>query len=193
SGAMRVVYKGEPPKQIPSGLWCYRVDRKRVILGGALSDGGGLYRWMQNTLLLDKNVEDEVAKRAPVSHGLTFLPFLAGERSTGYHESAKGSIIGLTAATNSIDLVQAAFESVAYRFAEIFDQLNSVVKIKKIVASGGALRNSHIWTQIIADVLGRDLTLPDTREASSRGVVLLALESIGKIKSIEEIGTGDGP
>src|SRR5205823_2518363 len=141
----------------------------------------------------DKNVEDDVAKRAPASHGLKFLPFLAGERSTGYHESAKGSIIGLTAATGPIDLVQAAFESVAYRFAEIFDQLNSVIKINKIVASCGALRDSDVWTQIIADVLGRDLSLPDTSEASSRGVVLLALESIGKIKSIEEIETGEGP
>ena len=90
-------------------------------------------------------------------------------------------------------MVQAAFESVAYRFAEIFDQLNSAIKIKNIVASGGALRDSHVWTQIIADVLGRDLWLPETSEASSRGVVLLALESIGKIKSIEEIGTGNGP
>ncbi|HSK71554.1 MAG TPA: FGGY-family carbohydrate kinase, partial [Pyrinomonadaceae bacterium] len=189
SGAMRVAYTGEPPKEIPSGLWCYRIDRKRVIIGGAISDGGGLYRWLKDTLKIneiDDIVEAQIEKREADSHGLVFLPFLAGERSTGYNESAKGAILGLHSGTDAIDIAQAALESVAYRFAEIYEQLNSVVNIKEIIASGGALRESPVWTQIIADVLGKNLALPDVREASSRGAVLLALEMIGKIESIEK-------
>lgn len=195
SGAMRVAFTGEPPAVIPPGLWCYRIDRRRVIIGGALSDGGGLYRWLKDNLRLladDNKTEAAIAKRAPAAHGLTFLPFLAGERSTGYHENARGAIIGLTSATDTIDITQAAFESVAYRFAEIFDQLSSVAKVRDVIASGGALRKSPVWTQIIADVLGRDLTLPDTHEASSRGAVLLILETIGKIGRIENIPTPKG-
>lgn len=195
SGAMRVAYKGDPPETIPDGLWCYRIDRKRVIMGGALSDGGGLYRWLKDNFRLredDDKTEAEIAKRNPDAHGLTFLPFLAGERSTGYHESASGAILGLRSATDTIDIVQAALESVAYRFAEIFDQLNDVCRIRDIIASGGALRESPVWTQIIADVLGKDMSLPDTREASSRGAVLLALETIGRIEGIEKIPTPKG-
>jgi len=195
SGAMRVAYKGEPPKKIPSGLWCYRIDRSRVIIGGALSDGGGLYRWLKDTLKLkgtDDEIENEIAKRAPDSHGLTFLPFLAGERSTGWNENAHGAIIGLTSATTSSEIVQAALESVAYRFAEIFEQLRKVVPIEKIIASGGALRESPVWTQIIADVLGENLSLPETREASSRGAVLLALEATGKIRDLSKAETPKG-
>ncbi len=195
SGAMRVAYKGSPPEKIPDGLWCYRIDRERVIMGGALSDGGGLYGWLKSHLRLaedDDKTELEIAKRPPAGHGLIFLPFLAGERSTGYHEDATGAILGLRASTDTIDIVQAALESVAYRFAEIFDQLNKVCRIRNIVASGGALRQSPVWTQIIADVLGRNMSLPDTREASSRGAVLLALESIGKIPDIEGMTTPKG-
>ena len=184
SGAMRVAYAGDPPAKIPDGLWCYRVDRKRVILGGALSDGGGLYRWVRDNLKLAKNAESEIPLRGAAAHGLTFLPFLAGERSTGYHESATGAVLGMQSSTDSIDILQAALESVAYRFAEVFDQLNSVVKINEIVASGGALRESPVWMQIIADVLGRDLTFGGAQESSSRGAVLLALETIGKIENI---------
>ena len=40
SAAMRVLYRGEPPAQLPPELWCYRVDDERIISGGALSDGG---------------------------------------------------------------------------------------------------------------------------------------------------------
>lgn len=195
SGAMRVAYKGEPPAEIPKGLWCYRIDRRRVISGGALSDGGGLYRWLKDNLRLkedDDKTEAEIARREPDAHNLTFLPFLAGERSTGYHEAATGAILNLKSATDTIDIVQAALESVAYRFAEIFDQLNNIQRIREIIASGGALRASPVWTQIIADVLARNMSLPDTREASSRGAVLLALEMIGKIESVEKQETPKG-
>lgn len=195
SGAMRVAYKGNPPDKIPSGLWCYRIDRERVIMGGALSDGGGLYRWLKDNLRLledDDHTEAEIAKRLPAEHGLTFLPFLAGERSTGYHENAAGAILGLRSSTDQIDIVRAALESVAYRFAEIFDQLNSTGRIRELIASGGALRESPVWTQMIADVIERNLLLPDTHEASSRGAVLLALETLGKIKKIEDAQTPEG-
>lgn len=195
SGAMRVAYEGEIPKQIPNGLWCYRIDRKRVIVGGALSDGGGLYRWLKDTLKIaevDDIVEAEIKKREPDSHGLTFLPFLAGERSTGYHENAKGAILGLTQHTTAVEITQAAMESVAFRFAEIYEQLQKVVDIKTIIASGGALRESPVWTQIIADTIGQNLSLPDTHEASSRGVVLLALEQIGELTIINELPTPEG-
>lgn len=195
SGAMRVAFRGAVPKQISNGLWCYRIDRKRIITGGALSDGGGLYRWLKDNLRLNENddaIENEIKKRTPDEHDLTFLPFLAGERSTGYHETAHGAILGLKSATDTIDIVQSALESIAYRFAEIFDQLNGICKIKEIIASGGALRESPVWTQIISDVLGQKMFLPDTREASSRGAVLLALETIGKIESIEKQETPKG-
>ena len=184
SGAMRVAYHGDPPKNIPSGLWCYRIDRERVIVGGALSDGGGLYAWLKESLRLPSNVESMIAKRPPGSHGVEFLPFLAGERSTGYHENARGAVLGLTSTTDVIDIAQAAMESVGYRFAEILYQLDQVQKIKEIVASGGALTSSKVWTQMIADVLGRRLMLSDEPEASLRGAALLALETIGNIKGI---------
>jgi len=195
SGAIRVAFKGEPPVKIPNGLWCYRIDRQRIIIGGALSDGGGLYSWLKDTHKIhdiDDIVEAEIEKRNADAHGLTFLPFLAGERSTGYNENAKGAVLGLRSSTDAVDIVQAALESVAYRFAEIFDRVNDVVRIREIIASGGALRESPVWTQIIADVLAQNMSLPDTREASSRGAVLLALEIIGKIKDIEEIATPKG-
>jgi gluconokinase len=189
SGALRVAFAGEPPEKIPNGLWCYRIDRKRIIIGGALSDGGGLYRWLKDNFRLrenDDHTEAEIGKREPDAHGLTFMPFLAGERSTGYNESASGAVLGLKSSTDTIDITQSALEAVAYRFAEIYDQLNAVVKIREIIASGGALRESPVWTQIIADVFGQNMSLPDVREASSRGAVLLVLEMLGKIESIEK-------
>ncbi len=195
SGAMRVAFAGRPPEKMPRGLWCYRVDRDRVIIGGALSDGGGLYRWLKDLITINDDSEEaelEVRSRIPAGHGITFMPFVAGERSTGYHESASGSIIGLRMHHDGVDILQAALESVAYRFAAIFDQLCGVVPLRTIVASGGALRSSPIWTSIISHVIGCDMVLPDTREASSRGAVLYCLEKLGRLDSLEKIPTPPG-
>lgn len=195
SGAMRTAFIGEPPAQIPAGLFCYRIDRKSIVIGGALSDGGGLYHWLKDNFRLnndDDETEKEIAKRSPFGHGITFLPFFAGERSTGFHDFARGAIIGLRTAHDNIDVVQAALEAVAFRFADIFDQLSEVVDIEQIIASGGALRESPVWTQIISDVIGRELDLPDTREASSRGVILLAAKYLNRLKDISAIETPPG-
>lgn len=180
SAAMRVAYAGEPPKKIPAGLWCYRIDREKVIVGGALSDGGNLYELIKKRFNLPKNVDDMIAKRL-AADDLVVIPFFFGERSTSYNENAKGAIIGLTAAHDGIDILRAAMEGVAFRLADIHDRLIKIAKVKEIVASGGALRESPVWTQIIADTISSDLTLTDARESSSRGAVLLALESLGKI------------
>lgn len=184
SAAMRVAYAGEPPRKIPDGLWCYRVDRKRVIVGGAMSDGGNLYALIKKRFKLSGNIDKLVAER-DAADGLVVIPFFHGERSTGYDEDARGAIIGMTAEHDGIDVLRAAMEGVAFRLADIFERLSTVADIREVVASGGALRDSPVWTQIIADVLCRDLTLNDAPESSSRGAVLLALESLGKIESIE--------
>ena len=185
SGAMRVVIDGEPPKNIPSGLFCYRIGQSRVVLGGALSDGGGLYGWLKRNLridLSDASIGKEMGRRGADAHGLTFMPFFAGERSTGYNEFAAGSIIGLTLGHDAIDILQAAMEAVAYRFAEILERIEQVHPVTEIVATGGALHGSPVWTQILADVFGRDLKLPSEPEASLRGAILLALANTGKIE-----------
>ncbi|MFN0139768.1 MAG: gluconokinase [Pyrinomonadaceae bacterium] len=186
SAAMRVAYTGEPPKQIPDGLWCYRIDRRRVIVGGALSDGGNLYQLIKTRFKLSPNTGALIRRRGSVPDDLIVLPFFFGERSTGYNEDATGAIIGLKPTHDGIDILHAAMEGVAFRLAEIYKRLKKVAGLREIVASGGALHASPVWTQIIADVLGHDLTVTDTEESASRGAVLLALQLTGKIE-----GTAD--
>jgi gluconokinase len=189
SGAMRVVFEGEPPNDLPASLWCYRLDRRRAAVGGALSDGGGLYEWMRETLALtndDDEIERELAAMQPDAHGLTILPFWAGERSTHWNADARGAIIGLRTHTRPFDILRAALEAVALRFAALADDLEPFAAGAQLFASGGALRHSRAWTQVIADALGRPIRLSRAREASSRGVALVALEQLGAIKDLTD-------
>jgi gluconokinase len=189
SGAMRTIFAGEPAQPLSLSLWSYRVDERRVVTGGALSDGGGLYRWLTRSLLIDDlgSIESQLARLEAVSHGLTILPCWSGERSTGWLPDARGAILGLTQRTTTIDIVRAALEAIAYRFALISKALEQAAPGATIVATGNALRASPVWAQIIADVLGRNLVIGGSAEASARGAALLALEVVGKIGAIEDL------
>jgi gluconokinase len=191
TAAMRVVL---PPglASVPAGLWLYWVDKQRSLLGGATTEGGNLYAWLSETLQLPSpgQVEAQLGELSPAAHGLTVLPFLAGERAPGWHDEAKASIIGLTLNTRPIDIVQAGLESVAYRFALIYRLIAPHLAREsghQVVASGGGLLSSSAWLQIMADVLGRPILTLAEKEATSRGVALLALESLGIVEDTTDL------
>lgn len=186
SGALRVV-RAESRVDVPPGLWTYRVDRRRFVQGGALSDGGNVYAWLDQTLRLGSPgvVERAIATIAPDSHGLTVLPFLAGERSPEWNSAAKAAFVGIGLDTDAVEIVRASLEAVAYRFGIIYDILRgSIVDMKGIIATGAGLLKSPTWMHIMSDVLGQTLIASTVEEASSRGAALLVLESLGAFPDI---------
>jgi gluconokinase len=190
SGAMRVCWPSAEV-HVPLGLWCYRASRQLMVMGGALSNGGDAFGWCVETLNIDRDgLEERLAGIAPDSHGLTVLPFFSGERSTGWADYARAAIAGMSLSTTPGEILRAVLESVAYGFAGIFDRLQEELPVPaRIVASGGAVRSSPLWAQILADVIGVPLAVSDVREASSRGAALLALEALGMVSDLNALET----
>ncbi len=184
SSAMRVVVSPEHLTP-PLGLWLYLLDSNRAVLGGALSEGGNLLTWLERTLQLPSlaEVESQVAALPPDGHGLTILPFIAGERSLGWHAHARLTLSGLRAQTSPVELLRAGMESLAYQLAAIYRALCQTFRVEpppqKLIASGGALLGSPTLAQMVADTLGVPLFPSLNHEASARGAALLALETLG--------------
>jgi gluconokinase len=191
SGAMRVMYESGEPRA-PFGLWCYRADAKRFLLGGALSNGGNVFSWMHKTLRLNDDLEARLSQMQPDAHGLTVLPFLAGERCPHWRGDARAAIAGLSWDTEPIDILRAGLEAVAYRFALIRELLapssgrHGGTAPTSLVATGGALLRSPTWMQMMADVLSEPVIESLEAEASSRGAALLAMEALGLIPSLRD-------
>ena len=190
SGAMRVAVRAAHV-DIPPGLFCYRIDRERFLVGGAFANGGNVFAWATRTLQLGAAPAAARAARAqtPDGHGLTVLPFWAGERSPGWHVGARAAITGMNLHTTPADLLRASQEAVAYQFAAVRDLLtHQYPQAVPIVASGGALTHDPAWTQMLADAFGVPVTTSRVFEASSRGAALLAFQSLGLLKDL-----GDAP
>jgi len=195
SGAMRTLVPSAVDN-VPMGLWCYRLDRSTALLGGALSEGGNLIAWLRDNLRIDdfKGAEREAASMAPDSHGLTLLPFIAGERSPGWNPTARMHIAGITLATTPADILRAAQEAIVYGFAAVFDMLGSSLSAPgRVVASGGALLNTPGWMQMLADALGSPVTASGEEQASSKGAAMIALRALGHIHDYEEVPASFGP
>lgn len=189
SGAMRMILDSRPAV-IPRGLWAYSLASK-TVLGGALTDAGSVYAWLRNTLQLPSEhaeLEAALAALEPAAHGLRVLPFLSGERSPGWASDATGVIQGISVATTPIQIVQAWLESVAYRFALIWDLLRPHASDDAlIIANGGAILSSPYWAQLMADVLGHPITMSTEPEAATRGSAILALKAIGVWSSLIDV------
>ncbi len=190
SGAMRLILLAPPGETfpIPPDLWAYRLDRDHAVLGGALSNGGNLLRWTRELVgaPLDGPAMAAATALPPAAHGLTILPFVAGERSPGWHDAATGVVAGLTLATRPEHLLRAVMEAVAYRFARLYDDLRPLATERhEIVGNGGGIVNSPAWLTIVADALGHPLlALPAGDEASARGAALVALVAVGVLPDL---------
>ncbi len=191
SGALRrCEAEAAGPHPVPNGLWRYRLDRRHALTGGALSDGGNVYEWLNETLRLPDEVslERELAAREPGQHGMIVLPFWSGERSLGWVGDATAMIAGMKHHTTPLDIFQAAMEAITYRFAALYDALERGGET--IVASGGGLRESPAWLQMMADAFGQPLIASNAIEASLRGAALVALRDSGAIDELPGPGGG---
>ncbi len=186
SGAYRTVSEDRPPAR--PGLFVYRVDERRWVQGGSISDGGNLHDWLDRTLA--ETDTSQLAEEPPDAHGLTFLPLLGGERSPGWNARARGAVAGLTFATEPRHLVQAALEGVALRFAEIAELMPEV---REVVATGAALLKNPDWTQIVADALGRAVVSSAVEEGSARGAAVAILERLGETPEEPPLGRAFEP
>lgn len=177
----------------PEGLWLYLLDAKRGVLGGALSEGGNVFAWLEETLRLPPlaDAESQIAALPPDAHGLTVLPYVVGERSLGWHSEARATIAGISVKTSQYDVLRAAVEALAYRIGAVYERLIDAVGLREqppqLIGSGGSLLGSRLFQQVVADVLQSPLYPSGEHEASARGAALLALESLGALGDIGQI------
>jgi gluconokinase len=188
SGAIRVVV-ADPVPPVPAGLFGHRLADGTALVGGQLSEGGAVATAIASLVGgTPRGLEVTARNLEPDAHGLTILPYLAGERGPGYDAEARGVIAGLNLRTSPAEVYLAVLESIAFRFAALDARLQVLVgEPPEIVASGGALARSPLWVEIIAAALGRTIHASGEGEASSRGAALHALAAAAVIDSPAEV------
>jgi len=181
SGAVRVILE-KLARPVPQGLFCYRVDAQRYLVGGAISNAGNLRAWCLRELKLEEDpgaLEKALAALVKKPQPMTILPFWVSERSPTWCEEIPGTIFGLTQSTTALDLLLACTEATYQRLAQVIDLLPlSKPAQARFIVSGGIQKSSEAVRRL-ADVLGRPLLPSVEQEASLRGAAVFVLEKLG--------------
>jgi len=194
SAAVRVLRESKDA-QVPYGLFAYRVDAQRYLVGGAISNSGNLRAWCGREMKLpdEATIEAEFTRRHGPEHGLVVLPFWATERAPTWDEDAAGAIHGIGQHTTALDLLQALTEASYQRLARIAALLAAGKHdLSKIIVSGG-IERSAASVQRLADVLGETIHTSEESEVTLRGAAVHAWEKLGYSVPAAKIGRGVRP
>ncbi|MHC1695987.1 MAG: xylulokinase [Eubacteriales bacterium] len=186
------------------GMQAYNIvhpDPQLYAPACSMQAAGYSYSWLKNTFcpdLVEKAREegvspyvlmDRLASSSPAgANGLLFLPYLMGERCPHWNPDAQGTFIGLNMTSTRADIIRSVLEGVGYNLralADIFEPSGHVDNI--IMVSGGS--KSRFWLQIISDICGRTLLVPEhTEEATSIGAVICGGVGAGIFKDYQVCG-----
>jgi xylulokinase len=144
---------------------------------GVMLNAAGSTRWFRDALAPGASFDEltaEAERWGAGAEGVTFLPYLQGERTPHADPDARASFTGLSLRHDRGALVRAVLEGVAYGLRDSLELLRELgVDPEQGRVSGGGAR-SRLWLEIVASVLGLPLELPVVEEGSAYGAALLA-------------------
>ncbi|MCI9602067.1 MAG: sugar kinase [Lachnospiraceae bacterium] len=171
------------------------------IYQGALSHTGASLRWMRDEFCQDlkmaaeafhDNVYDLMTGMAdihsiPGAGGIVFLPYMLGERSPVWDPYARGVFFGVSLDSHKDDFIRAVLEGAAYGLRQLCELAEQVTgrPIREFCAIGGGAKNT-VWSQIKADVTGKDIITLDVNDMAPVGAALLAGIGIGCFRDAYE-------
>ena len=166
-------YASDPAGRVHA--FCHAIPGTWHAMGVMLSAAGAL-QWLHDvtdsSLPFDE-LTAEAARWGPGVEGLTFLPYLAGERTPYPDPDARGAFAGLSLRHDRGALVRAVLEGVAFGLR---DGLDLVVELGGAITSGrvsGGGARSDLWLQILASVLELPLDRVKVDAGAAFGAALL--------------------
>lgn len=172
SSAARFVRRGSY-RPAPLGIFCFAIDGKRWLLGGASSNAGNVHQWTSDVICRDTR------RRSLPNRSLVVLPFLNGERAPTWCEDLPATVFGLRQNHTAGDLKRAFTDATFIRLSQIIAPLESAAGAKlRFIISGGLSRSASSVRQLV-NALGRRCQTSDEPESSLRGAAVYALEKAG--------------
>ena len=150
------------------------------LLGVTLSAAGAL-QWFRDRLAPDASFETLIAEAASVpggADGVTFLPYLAGERSPYMNPDLRASWTGLTLAHGRGHLVRALLEGTAFALADAYEVMRPFSSVHTLLATGGGAR-SDLWLGLVSGALGMEVRRTVSEPGAAEGAALLAFPTAG--------------
>ncbi len=171
--------------------FCHVVPDAWYLMGVVLT-AGGAFAWHARELAKElsgsRNVElalnREAAGIAPGAEGLTFLPYLQGERTPHRDAAARGAFVGLSLAHTRAHLSRAVAEGICFALRDSLAILRTLSSaIERVLVTGGGARSAFI-RKMQADIYGLPVLRVNREEGPAYGAALLAAVGVGAFPDV---------
>ena len=146
-------------------------------------------QWFRDKLFPDVSFDTLLREAADLkggAQGVTFLPFLSGERSPHMNPDLRASFIGLSLAHGRAELTRALLEGTAFALADAYDVMRPLSQLTTLLATGGGAR-SELWLGLIAGALGLEVRRTAHDPGAAQGAAMLAMPAAGFYPSVQAV------
>lgn len=192
SGAARCIADA-PVTDDEAGLWCFCLSDSLWAYGGIVTNVGNAYQWLASSIAESAKLTIEeaysmlnqrVAETPAGSEGLLFMPYLRKARSPYWDDRLRGTMYGLTADHGFGHMARALLEAVAYDLKTIIGLMDKKIVTHPHIVLTGGLSRSPVIPQLLADVLGREIRVPQQSEGSIAGAAILGFSGLNMLKGL---------
>jgi xylulokinase len=171
--------------------FCHVVPDTWYMMGVVLS-AGGAFEWYREQFAREladpaeaaTRLDAEAASVARGAGGVTFLPYLQGERTPHRDATARGALLGLSLAHTRAHVTRAVLEGVAFALRDSLTilQENGLSPTDLLLTGGGA--RSPFIRQLQAEVFGLPVSTVNREEGPAYGAALLAAVGAGAFRRV---------
>jgi gluconokinase len=194
SGAVRMMID-KPATDVRDRIFNYVLTDNMYISGGSLNNGGNVMQWFaKNFLKKDFASADEfgefIAEACSIpagAEGLVFLPYIYGERAPVWDAEARGIFFGISSAHTIEHFMRAVMEGISFALYQILSTMEETIgPVKNIYASGGFIRSKQ-WVALLADVLGKKISVTHAEDSSAAGAAMIGMKALGIVSDVHEL------
>jgi gluconokinase len=195
--------RGVLPKPLtdPQGrTFCYALTEDHWVVGGPSNNGGITLRWFRDQFGESEMAQAEregvdsydilirMAEQVPAgAEGLLFLPFLSGERAPNWNPDARGMFFGIAMRHTRSHFIRSVLEGILFNIYNITTVLMSDSDQERSIRASGGFARSQMWRQMMADLFGTEVLIPEVYEASGFGGAALAMYAVGALTDLADV------
>lgn len=168
--------------------FCHSAPDRWYMMGTILSAGDSL-RWLKSILgeeLTYDTLIGETEALHPGSDGLTFLPYLSGERTPHNDANARGVFFGLHLGHQRGHLVRSVLEGICFALRDSLELVGQAGRASENITAIGGGSRSRLWRQIQADIFNLPVSTISPNGGPAYGASLMAASGSNHISSLEE-------
>lgn len=167
----------DPNQALPFVYGKYAEEGKFIVHEASPTSSGNLEWFVKQWNLDYAEINQAVAELPPAASSVLFVPFLYGSNAG---LGMQAGFYGMQAHHSQAHLLQAIYEGVLFSLMHHLNRMRQRFPNATVLRVTGGPVKSKVWMQMLADLTGMRLEIPQVEETGCYGAAMMAWLGIGE-------------